>query len=236
MRPPSAEPKEESFLAPCPHCGSPNGLNASRCWDCETTLPSVAAGGVEPSGDKAAGLEPAAPAAGHPDSGAGCPDVGRTPASPSEDPRAALDRAFAPVRQASEAAARRRRRWLAAGVVGAGAALVVLVYPILQSPVALRVDAASRAPGPSLAQAVAPRQEARVDAGVAIPDTAVAAFGFTRSVSTQSADDAPTAAHATPTPTPTTPDADAAKPREPAPGCADAVAALGLCDRDTGPK
>jgi hypothetical protein len=31
-------PTEDSHLAPCPHCGLPNGLSASTCWNCEADL------------------------------------------------------------------------------------------------------------------------------------------------------------------------------------------------------
>lgn len=34
----SLEPVSQSHLAPCPHCGSPNGLSASTCWNCEAGL------------------------------------------------------------------------------------------------------------------------------------------------------------------------------------------------------
>ena len=31
-------PPDTSHLAPCPQCGSPNGLSASACWNCEANL------------------------------------------------------------------------------------------------------------------------------------------------------------------------------------------------------
>ena len=31
-------PPVDSHLAPCPHCGSPNGVSASSCWSCEASL------------------------------------------------------------------------------------------------------------------------------------------------------------------------------------------------------
>ena len=31
-------PAADSHLAPCPHCGAPNGLSASSCWNCEGSL------------------------------------------------------------------------------------------------------------------------------------------------------------------------------------------------------
>ena len=31
-------PAAGSHLMPCPHCGSPNGLSASICWNCEAAL------------------------------------------------------------------------------------------------------------------------------------------------------------------------------------------------------
>ena len=31
-------PAADSHLAPCPHCGAPNGLSASSCWNCEEAL------------------------------------------------------------------------------------------------------------------------------------------------------------------------------------------------------
>jgi hypothetical protein len=32
-------PAADSHLTPCPHCGAPNGLSASSCWNCEEVLP-----------------------------------------------------------------------------------------------------------------------------------------------------------------------------------------------------
>src|SRR5438876_3785253 len=34
----SLTPAAGSHLAPCPRCGSPNGLSALTCWHCEATL------------------------------------------------------------------------------------------------------------------------------------------------------------------------------------------------------
>lgn len=31
-------PSDDSHLAPCPHCGLPNGLSAASCWNCEADL------------------------------------------------------------------------------------------------------------------------------------------------------------------------------------------------------
>jgi len=31
-------PSDDSHLAPCPHCGLPNGLSAASCWSCEANL------------------------------------------------------------------------------------------------------------------------------------------------------------------------------------------------------
>ena len=36
---PQAAPQPDTHLRPCPHCGSSNAVNASRCWNCELALP-----------------------------------------------------------------------------------------------------------------------------------------------------------------------------------------------------
>lgn len=184
MRPAPEKPREDLHLVACPHCGTLNGLNASRCWSCEQALPAVEAGAAAfMEGPAEPTVRAATEDSAHHRTG---DDPPAAPPQP-EDARAALDRAFAPLRNASAVATRRRHRWLAGGAVAAAAALVVLGYPLYQAPVALSLDPANRgatpprppdaadtAPSPTLATAPQDSQAARDrDATHPAPDAAV---------------------------------------------------------------
>ena len=176
MRPPSAERRNDLHLVPCPHCGTPNGLNTSRCWSCEQALQAVEVSGATssrglPTAQSAAtsrGLPTAQSAAipltRHADSADDSTPHAvrneRSVATPEPDePRAAIDRAFTPLRDATALATRRRRRWVAGGALAASAALGVAGYQIFQAPVGLSVDVAATGSAPTSVGTAAIRQD-----------------------------------------------------------------------------
>lgn len=150
MRPDPGRGNNDSHLWPCPRCGSTNGLNAGRCWSCETTLPASRfdpfLGAMETDDLAAAEAQPVAGGASR-----ALPDRVELHAARHEvetDPQArershpapsmVFDGRFAALASASARAARRRR-----GVVFAGAALLALVLVLAGYPVYhddLRVD------------------------------------------------------------------------------------------------
>lgn len=156
-------PAAGSHLMPCPHCGSPNGLSASICWNCEAALvPQESFGrwlSPWPAASVSTPRPPASPQAERADES----PPAATSAPPGQEPMAKI-----PV----PARGRRRRLWeIGAPILALAVAAGVFLYfdaptPIggfgeepqpgasLNAPPALNVQPApARVPGASDAPA-----------------------------------------------------------------------------------
>ena len=147
MRPVSGRGGESSHLAPCPHCGAANGVNAQQCWKCESALPAPVCDPVviaqEPDRSPAGPVESRRPEDEYD------PSPFRAAAANSASDAATGDardagapaRVFAALGDASVRAARRRRN-VAAGIGMLAIAAGVISYPMLQDPVRIKLSPA----------------------------------------------------------------------------------------------
>jgi hypothetical protein len=131
----------QPHLVPCVACGSANGLNAPRCWNCDAALPPVAFEAVDLSSAFRGAASPAAPAPVE------APAPRHDP-HPRVDALPRLEEAFAPLRSAALEAARWRRRTLVGVGVGVAAALSLAGYALFRPPVDIRLADTELSPVP----------------------------------------------------------------------------------------
>ena len=147
MRPVSGRGSEGSHLAPCPHCGAANGVNAQQCWKCESALPAPVCDPVviaqEPDRPPARPVE-SSRLEDEPDPSpfrAAAANSVADAATGDERDAGAPERLFATLGYASVRAARRRRN-VAAGIGMLAIAAGVISYPMLQDPVRVALSPA----------------------------------------------------------------------------------------------
>jgi hypothetical protein len=149
---------DESHLVPCPRCNTANGLNALRCWSCQTCLPppvgdqvffstaveASASSSVKPS--RSAEPRPGNPAPAHRPLPDAIPAARRDGCAPPARPDAGL--LLEPT--ATRDAAQRRPRALFAAVAVLAATLTFIGYPLYLEPARIGISAADLRHAPAM--------------------------------------------------------------------------------------